>query len=75
MFGRVVHYAVDAALLSTVLAGVRRTSGFSPDTSSISDPTMRSITEKFLTVGETIFDMASATAVNNSYFKRESAQK
>ena len=28
MIGKLVHYSVDAVLLSTVLAGVRRTSGF-----------------------------------------------
>jgi hypothetical protein len=28
VLGRVVHYAVDAVLLSTVVAGVRRSSGF-----------------------------------------------
>lgn len=28
MLGRLVHYSVDAVLLSTVLAGVRRSSGF-----------------------------------------------
>ncbi len=28
MIGRLVHYAFDAAMVSTVLAGVRRSSGF-----------------------------------------------
>ncbi|TEB34460.1 DUF1748-domain-containing protein [Coprinellus micaceus] len=68
--GRLVHYAVDAALLSTVIAGVRRSSGFSPDTSAITDPTMRGVADKFLGVGETVFDMLQGTAVNSSYFKR-----
>ncbi|KIM39699.1 hypothetical protein M413DRAFT_74324 [Hebeloma cylindrosporum] len=70
VLGRLVHYTADAVLLSTVLAGVRRSSGFSPDASAISDPTIRSVAEKFLGVGETIFDMVQATAVNSSYFKR-----
>jgi len=70
VLGRLVHYTVDAVLLSTVVAGVRRSSGFSPDASAIPDPTLRSIAEKFLGVGETVFDMIQATAVNNSYFKR-----
>lgn len=92
VLGRVVHYAVDAVLLSTVVAGVRRSSGFTsapspsphltlltfaprpdhrPDPSIISDPTARSVAESFLGVGETIFDMIQATAVNSSYFKRD----
>ncbi|KAF8072099.1 hypothetical protein FPV67DRAFT_1411191 [Lyophyllum atratum] len=71
VLGRLVHYAVDAALLSTVVAGVRRSSGFSPNASAIPDPTLRSVTESFLGVGETIFDMIQATAVNSSYFKKD----
>lgn len=43
---------------------------FRPDASAISDPTLRSVAEKFLGVGETVFDMIQATAVNSSYFKR-----
>lgn len=43
-----------------------------PDASAISDPTIRSVAEKFLGVGETVFDMIQATAVNSSYFKRDS---
>ena len=89
VLGKLVHYTADAVLLSTVLAGVRRSSGFSsviyfnlthcpcitsrryrPNASAISDPTVRSVAEKFLGVGETIFDMVQATAVNSSYFKR-----
>jgi len=70
VLGRLVHYTVDAVLLSTVVAGVRRSSGFSPDATAIPDPTLRSIAEKFLGVGETVFDMIQATAVNSSYFKR-----
>ncbi|KAF8150561.1 hypothetical protein B0H34DRAFT_665554 [Crassisporium funariophilum] len=70
VLGRLVHYTVDAVLLSTVVAGVRRSSGFSPDASAISDPTVRSVAEKFLGVGETVFDMLQATAVNSSYFKK-----
>ena len=29
MLGRLVHYTVDAVLVSTVIAGVKRSSGFS----------------------------------------------
>ncbi|EJD06715.1 DUF1748-domain-containing protein [Fomitiporia mediterranea MF3/22] len=70
MLGRLVHYTFDAVLLSTVLAGVRRSSGFSPDSSTIGDPTLRSIADRFLGVGERIFDTVQATAVNSNYFKR-----
>ncbi|KAF4571381.1 hypothetical protein EYR36_008710 [Pleurotus pulmonarius] len=42
IIGRVLGLAFDAVLVSTVLAGVRRTSGFAPDSNLISDTTMRS---------------------------------
>lgn len=87
--GRLAHYAIDAVLVSTVLAGVRRSSGFScvilslicfsnnltvvsrPDLTSMSDSTFRGFAEKFLGVGESVFDMLQATAVNSSYFTKE----
>jgi len=71
VFGRIVHYTVDAVLLSTVVAGVRRSSGFTPETSAISDPTIRSLADRFLGVGESVFEMVQGTAVNSAYFKRD----
>ncbi|KAI0697973.1 DUF1748-domain-containing protein [Cytidiella melzeri] len=71
VLGRLFHYAVDAVLLSTVLAGVKKSSGFHPSTAAISDPTVRSVTDRYLGIGETIFDMIQATAVNSQYFKRD----
>ncbi|TFK40067.1 hypothetical protein BDQ12DRAFT_680297 [Crucibulum laeve] len=75
VLGRLFHYTIDAVLLSTVVAGVRRSSGFSPDASVIPDETVRSVAVKFLGVGETIFDMIQATAVNSSYFKKDSSSR
>ncbi|KAI0805943.1 hypothetical protein BC629DRAFT_1484124 [Irpex lacteus] len=69
--GRLFHYAVDAVLVSTVLAGVKKTSGFSPSTAAIGDNTLRSVTDSYLGIGETIFEMIQATAVNSPYFKRD----
>ena len=87
MIGRAAHYLFDAALVSTVLAGVRRSSGFtyvslsfpdnchlaacSVETDKISDATLRSATEKYLGFGETIFEMIQGTVVNSQYFKRD----
>ncbi|KAI0635523.1 hypothetical protein C8Q77DRAFT_1155320 [Trametes polyzona] len=71
MIGRLFHLTLDAALVSTVLAGVRRSSGFTVETEKISDPTMRSVADKYLGFGETIFDMVQGTAVNSDYFKRD----
>lgn len=69
--GRLVHYAVDAVLLSTVVAGVRRSSGFSPKLDTIQDPTMRSVADNYFGIGERIFDMLQGTVVNSQYFSRE----
>ncbi|CAL1716599.1 unnamed protein product [Somion occarium] len=71
VLGRLFHYAADAVLLSTVLAGVKRSSGFVPATNNIGDDTMRSVAEKYLGIGETIFDMIQGTVVNSAYFKRD----
>jgi len=90
VLGRIVHYAVDAVLVSTVIAGVRRSSGFSyvgvfplprcmrlsislcsPDIPLLSDSTFRSVADRFLGVGETVFDVIQASVVNSNYFKRE----
>ncbi|KAF8556184.1 DUF1748-domain-containing protein [Imleria badia] len=72
VLGRFIHYAADAILVSTVIAGIRRSSGFTVETNRISEPTIRSFAERFLGVGETIFDMAQATAINSEYFKKDS---
>lgn len=40
--GRLFHYAVDAVLLSTVIAGVRRSSGFTYVTPSRHEPLSKS---------------------------------
>ncbi|KAI4522133.1 hypothetical protein GGG16DRAFT_129093 [Schizophyllum commune] len=70
MLGKLVHYGVDAVLLSTVLAGIRRSSGFTVNPTTVPEGTPRSIFEKYLSVGESVFDMAQATVVNSPYFKR-----
>jgi Fungal protein of unknown function (DUF1748) len=46
-----------------------------PETSGISDPTIRSVADRFLGVGESIFDMMQATAVNSAYFKKDTSRR
>jgi len=74
VLGKAVHYAVDAVLLSTVLAGVRRSSGFTINSDTITEPTVRGVANSFLGVGETLFDMVQATAVNSAWFKKDTTQ-
>ena len=44
---------------------------YSPATNNIADDNIRSATEKYLGIGESIFDMLQGTAVTSSYFKRD----
>ena len=39
-------------------------------TSLIPEPTVRSVAEKILGVGETVFDIVQGTAVNSDYWKK-----
>jgi len=74
VLGRLAHYAIDALLLSAVVAGVKRSTGFAPDTEFITNPTIRSFTEQYLGFGETVFNAIQGTAVTSPYFKRSDRQ-
>ena len=47
----------------------------SPDAAQIPEGTLRSVTQSFLGVGETVFDSLQATAVTSGYFKRSSGPR
>lgn len=70
VLGKIAHYAIDAILLSTVVAGVKRSTGFTLDTEVISNPTVRSWTERYLGFGETMFNTLQGAVVTSPYFKR-----
>lgn len=84
--GRLLHYTFDAVLLSTVAAGVRKSTGFrsaspctvsttrtllSPDVNALPEGIARSSAQSFLGVGESIFDMITATAMNSNWFRKD----
>lgn len=69
--GRLVHYAVDVVLVSSVLAGVKKSTGYTVQTSQITDPTLRSIADSVLGAGESVFNIVQGNAVTSSYFTRE----
>ena len=96
VLGRLAHYAIDALLLSTVVAGVKRSTGFtcvsyclsitlsltaekrlfsSLDTEFISNPTVRSLTEQYLGVGESMFNTLQGAVVTSPYFKRSDSER
>jgi len=72
VLGRVAHYAVDAVLISTILAGVKRTSGFGVSTPALGLPegSSQSIVNRYLGLGESIFDWACAASYTSKYFVR-----
>ncbi|KAF8754384.1 (ABC) transporter [Rhizoctonia solani] len=72
VLGRLVHYGVDVVLVSAVLAGVKKSTGYTPQTNLITEPTLKSVADSVLGIGETVFGVIQGNAVTSSYFKRES---
>lgn len=70
MLGKLVHLSADAFLLSALLAGVKRTSGLTVDTSRLPDPTVKSIADKYLGLGEFAFDSTVAAARASQFFTK-----
>lgn len=60
----------DLIAISTILAGVKKSTGYSVQTSLFTDTAIRSFIDSYLSVGETVFGMLSGYAVNSRYFKR-----
>jgi len=72
MFGlnRLAHLAFDLVALSTIIAGVKRSTGYAPATSLIKDGSLRSFLESYFALGDTVFGMISGYVVNSKYFRR-----
>ncbi|PHH80628.1 hypothetical protein CDD80_631 [Ophiocordyceps camponoti-rufipedis] len=73
--GRLTHYAIDAVLISTVLAGMKRSTGltFSFRTEKVSGEN-REVSkwlDKYLGVGEWVMDQSVAIAGSSGYFERK----
>ena len=41
-----------------------------PDTTAITEPTVRSVADSFLSVGDSVFAMSQSAIVNSPYFKK-----
>ncbi|KAH7353972.1 duf1748 domain-containing protein [Plectosphaerella cucumerina] len=72
--GRLTHYAVDAVLISTVLAGMKRSTGLTPsfktDRASGENKDMNKWIDKYLGVGEWVMDQSVAIASSSGWFER-----
>ncbi|ODN79825.1 hypothetical protein L202_03719 [Cryptococcus amylolentus CBS 6039] len=70
-FGRLGHIAFDLVIISALLAGVKKSTGYTLKMTLFTDSALRSFMDSYLAMGETIFGMFSGYAVNSRYFKRE----
>ncbi|ROV95840.1 hypothetical protein VSDG_05162 [Cytospora chrysosperma] len=75
--GKLAHYAVDAVLISTILAGIRRSTGLTPSLKQEklagdknNDNEMHKWVTRYLAVGETAMDWAVVTAGQSGWFER-----
>ncbi|KAF9273309.1 hypothetical protein BGZ68_001628 [Mortierella alpina] len=68
---RLVHYAVDAILISAVLAGIKRSTGLTVASSKIDNKDVRSAVEKYLSIGEWAMDQGIVFLSTSKYFERK----
>ncbi|KAF3069752.1 DUF1748-domain-containing protein [Daldinia decipiens] len=71
--GRLTHYAVDAVLISTILAGMRRSTGLTFNTERVTVGETKEANkwiEKYLGVGEWVMDQSVAIAGSSGWFQR-----
>ena len=72
VLGRLTHYAFDAVLISTVLAGMKRSTGLTFKTENIAgdNKEAQKWMNKYLDVGEWVLDSSIAIAGNSGWFER-----
>ncbi|KAI0466277.1 hypothetical protein F4859DRAFT_519296 [Xylaria cf. heliscus] len=70
--GRLGHYALDAVLISTILAGMRRSTGLTVKSERITGENgeMNKWVNKYLGVGEWVLDQSVAFAGTSKFFER-----
>lgn len=68
--GRIFHFSFDLVLVSTILAGVKRSTGLTIKTNDFENKDTRSYIERYLDVGEWVFDTSVAFMSTSSYFER-----
>ncbi|KNZ54222.1 hypothetical protein VP01_3002g1, partial [Puccinia sorghi] len=83
--GRITHYAFDLALITTVLAGIKRNTGYRHVLTLLSfmlfvklqefpEGAPRTVASSYLQAGEKIFDYISAYSHTSGYFQRGSPE-
>jgi hypothetical protein len=62
---------VDLVLISAVMAGVKRSTGLTLKTNNIESKDAKSLVERYLDVGEWVFDASVAFMGNSAYCERK----
>ncbi|GAA6021760.1 hypothetical protein JCM11491_007235 [Sporobolomyces phaffii] len=73
VLGRLMHYTLDVVLVTTVLAGMKRQTGFQVSTSGLPEGPARQTADTFLGLGEKVFDVASGLSYTSGFFERETS--
>lgn len=74
VLGRVAHYAFDAVLISTILAGMKRSTGLTPSFKKEAISKNEDVNywvDRYLGVGEWVMDQSVAIAGSSSWFERK----
>ncbi|KAJ1951412.1 hypothetical protein EC988_004053 [Linderina pennispora] len=67
IIGRAIHYGVDLVLVSTALAGIRRSTGLTPNLDGTGS-TVQGLARQYLDIGERIIDYSRAQLESGSRF-------
>jgi len=73
VLGKLFHYTFDAILVSTVLGGIKRGSGYglSPTALGLPEGTATDVAQQYLSIGEKIFDAACAGSYTSKFFTKQ----
>nr|POF15543.1 uncharacterized protein CFP56_48737 [Quercus suber] len=72
VLGRLFHITFDAVLISAFLAGVKRSTGLTLKSESLTEsPSIKKWVENYLWVGETVLDQSVAIMGASGYFERK----
>jgi len=70
--GSLIHIGFDAVLVSAFLAGVRRSTGLTFKTKSVTDnDSFAKYIDNYLWLGETVMDQSVAFIGTSKYFERK----
>ncbi|ONH69705.1 hypothetical protein BON22_0449 [Cyberlindnera fabianii] len=70
LFGKAIHLGIDAIIISTALAGIRRNTGLAPKT-DIFGKDIQPYFQKVLESGDYVYDTTVGIMNNSGYFVRK----